>query len=41
MCGRGPFLKGARMFHPIGAAEKHAVAETASSNTKRTRARYH
>src|SRR5947207_14452757 len=28
-------------FHPIGAAQKQAVAETASSNTKRTRARYH
>src|ERR1700751_4940567 len=28
-------------FHPMGAAEKHAVAEAASRNRKRTRARYH
>src|SRR2546423_9900638 len=28
-------------FHPMGAAQKHAVADTASSNAKRTGARYH
>jgi hypothetical protein len=28
-------------FHPIGAAQKHAVADTANSNAKRTRATYH
>ena len=28
-------------FHPMGSVQKHAVAETASSNAKRTRATYH